>query len=187
MATLDTGKNGFFTQKRVGRRGKLFKMIKIRSMRPVKGFSTNVTTKKDPRISKIGAFFRQTKLDELPQLFNVLIGRMSFVGPRPDVPGYADKLEEEDRIMIELRPGITGPASIFFKDEEEILANQNNPQQFNDEVIWPSKVEINKWYYRNYRFIDDIQYILMTVIKLNQEQKMNQFTEMYNRIKLSKS
>src|SRR5690606_28446824 len=140
VSWLDTGISGFFKQERVGMHGRVFKVIKIRSMRPVKGINTSVTTDKDPRISKIGRFWRKTKIDELPQLWNVLVGEMSFVGPRPDVPGFADKLEGEERLILSIRPGITGPASLRFKNEEEILAAQPDPERYNREVIWPEKV-----------------------------------------------
>ncbi|SFW65230.1 Sugar transferase involved in LPS biosynthesis (colanic, teichoic acid) [Sinomicrobium oceani] len=163
LAYIDTGLSGFFKQERVGRDGRLFKVIKIRSMRPVSGVNTSVTTDKDPRISKIGRFWRKTKIDELPQLWNVLMGNMSFVGPRPDVPGYADKLEGEDRLLLSIRPGITGPASIKFKNEEEILASQQDPEKYNREVIWPEKVKINLEYIKDYSLFRDIGYIFKTV------------------------
>lgn len=163
LAYIDTGLSGFFKQERVGKNGRLFKVIKIRSMRPVTGVNTSVTTDKDPRISKTGRFWRKTKIDELPQLWNVLVGNMSFVGPRPDVPGYADKLEGKDRLLLSIRPGITGPASIKFKNEEEILAAQKNPEKYNREVIWPEKVRINLEYIENYSLLKDIGYILKTV------------------------
>ena len=163
LVYLDTGLNGFFKQKRVGKNGLLFNVVKLRSMRPVDSVTTTITTDKDPRISNFGRFLRKTKLDELPQLWNVLIGKMSFVGPRPDVPGYADQLLDEDRIILTIRPGITGPASLAFRDEEELLAKQYNPQQYNDEVIWPEKVRINKEYIKNYSLLTDIQIIWKTV------------------------
>lgn len=163
LAYLDTGLNGFFKQQRIGKDGQLFNVIKLRSMRPLENVTTTVTTDKDPRISNFGRFLRKTKLDELPQLWNVLIGKMSFVGPRPDVPGYADQLQGEDRIILSVRPGITGPASLAFKDEEDLLAAQKNPQQYNDEVIWPKKVAINKDYIKNYSLITDIRIIWKTI------------------------
>jgi len=112
IAAFETKSNGFYIQKRVGRNGKLFKLIKIKTMKPHDGIKTTVTTKNDARITKWGMFFRKTKLDELPSLWNVLMGDMSLVGPRPDVPGYADKLVGKDRRILELRPGITGPANL---------------------------------------------------------------------------
>ena len=115
------------------------------------------------RCAEIGKFFRKTKIDELPQLQNVLIGKMSFVGPRPDVPGYADKLEGDDRIILTVRPGITGPSSMKYKDEEELLEKQDDPRGYNDNVIWPDKVIINREYIRNWSFKKDIAYIIKTV------------------------
>ena len=163
VASFETKSNGFFVQKRVGKDGKLFSVFKIKSMKKVAGVDTTITSVNDVRITKSGMFFRRTKIDELPQLFNVLVGDMSFVGPRPDVEGYADKLKGEDRVIISIRPGITGPASIKYKDEEEILAKQKNPTWYNDHVIWPDKVKINKEYIKNYSFKKDIKYILQTI------------------------
>ncbi len=163
VASLETKSNGFFVQKRVGKDGKLFSVFKIKSMKKVAGVDTTITSVNDVRITKSGMFFRRTKIDELPQLFNVLIGDMSFVGPRPDVSGYADKLEGEDRVILSIRAGITGPASIKYKDEEEILAKQDNPIGYNDNVIWPDKVKINREYIKNYSFKEDIKYILQTI------------------------
>lgn len=163
IAGRDTGLSGFFRQTRVGKNGKLFKVLKIRSMRPVEGVETTVTTDHDPRISKVGRFWRKTKIDELPQLWNVFVGDMSFVGPRPDVPGFADKLEGEDRLLLTIRPGITGPATVKYKKEEEILAVQSNPEEYNREVIWPDKVKINVNYIKNYSLFKDIRYIGETI------------------------
>ena len=163
IATIETKSFGLFRQKRVGKDGKLFNVFKIKTMKPVEGMDTTVTTANDMRITKNGKFFRKTKVDELPQLFNVLFGSMSFVGPRPDVEGYADKLEGEDRVILSVRPGITGPASIKYRNEEEILAQQDNPKEYNDKVIWRDKVKINKEYITNWSFRKDIEYILKTV------------------------
>ncbi len=163
IASFETKSNGFFVQKRVGKDGKLFSVFKIKSMKKVAGVDTTITSVNDVRITKSGMFFRRTKIDELPQLFNVLVGDMSFVGPRPDVEGYADKLKGGDRVILSIRPGITGPASIKYKDEEEILAKQKNPTWYNDNVIWPDKVKINKEYIKNYSFKKDIKYILQTI------------------------
>jgi len=163
VASIETKSFGLFMQKRVGKNGKLFNVFKIKTMKPVKGLNTTITTANDMRITKNGKFFRNTKIDELPQLFNVLFGSMSFVGPRPDVEGYADKLEGEDRVILSVRPGITGPASIKYKNEEAILAKQSNPKKYNDEVIWVDKVEINKEYIKNWSLKKDIEYILKTV------------------------
>lgn len=164
IAWRDTGLSGFFKQRRVGKNGKLFKVVKIRSMKPIDGIETTVTTDKDPRISKVGRFWRKTKIDELPQLWNVLLGQMSFVGPRPDVPGFADQLQGEERLLLTIRPGITGPATIKFKNEEELLAAQPNPEQYNKEVIWPEKVKINIDYIKNYSLLTDLKLIFKTVL-----------------------
>ncbi len=158
--------SGFFTQRRVGRGGKIFNIIKIKTMSSKVDFKTNVTTKNDPRITPLGRIFRKTKIDELPQLINVLKGDMSFVGPRPDVKELIDSIPEEEReIFLSIRPGITGPATIKYRNEEEILATVEDSQRYNDEVIFPNKVEINIDYIRDYSFIKDIQYILQTVFK----------------------
>ena len=163
VASFETKSNGFFIQKRVGRNGNIFNVIKIKSMKKVQGVDTTITSSNDVRITKSGKFFRDTKIDELPQLINVLLGDMSFVGPRPDVPGYADKLEGEDRIVLSIRPGITGPASLKYKNEEEILASQSDPKWYNDNIIWPDKVKINKEYIKNWSLKQDIEYIIKTV------------------------
>ncbi len=163
VATYETKSNGFFIQKRVGRNGKIFNVIKIKTMKKVEGVDTTITSSNDVRITKSGKFFRDTKIDELPQLINVLLGDMSFVGPRPDVPGYADKLEGEDRIVLSIRPGITGPASLKYKNEEEILASQSDPKWYNDNIIWPDKVKLNKEYIKNWSLKKDIEYIIKTV------------------------
>ena len=162
-ASIDTRSNGFFIQQRVGRKGRLFKVVKIKTMRPIKSIDTTITAENDPRITKLGAFFRKTKIDELPQLWNVLLGQMSFVGPRPDVPGYADKLTGEQRVVLSIRPGITGPATLKYKNEEALLAAQSDPKKFNDEVIFPDKVKINMEYIQNYSFKQDLRYIVQTI------------------------
>jgi lipopolysaccharide/colanic/teichoic acid biosynthesis glycosyltransferase len=164
-ASIDTRSNGFFIQARVGKSGKLFKVIKIKTMRPTKQPGTTVTKRGDPRITRLGAFFRRTKIDELPQLWNVLIGQMSFVGPRPDVPGFADKLTGDEREVLKLRPGITGPATLKYRDEEKLLAAQSDPEKYNREVIFPDKVRINLDYMRNWSLRKDISYIWQTVFK----------------------
>lgn len=164
LASLDTRKNGFFTQDRVGRDGRVFRVIKIRTMRDVPGMDTTVTTGTDRRITRLGRLWRKTKIDELPQLINVLKGDMSFVGPRPDVPGYADRLEGEDRIVLSVRPGITGPATLKYRNEENLLAEQENPRQYNDEVLWPDKVRLNREYVRNWSFGTDFRYIWKTIV-----------------------
>lgn len=152
-----------FKQKRVGRNGRLFTMYKFRSMTVEHGGSS-VSVAGESRITPLGAKLRHYKLDELPELWNVLIGDMSFVGPRPDVPGYADQLKGKDREVLKLRPGITGPASLKYRDEEDLLAKQSDPQKYNDEVIFPDKVRINLYYLHHYSFIKDIEMIFCTVL-----------------------
>lgn len=152
-----------FKQRRVGRFGKLFTMYKFRSMTVGHGGSS-VSVAGESRITPLGAKLRHYKLDELPELWNVLIGDMSFVGPRPDVPGYADQLKGNDREVLRLRPGITGPASLKYRDEEDLLAKQANPQKYNDEVIFPDKVRINLYYLHHYSFLKDMEMILCTVL-----------------------
>jgi len=164
IASIETKSFGLFIQKRVGRNGKLFNVFKIKTMRSVEGVESTVTTSNDMRITKCGKFFRETKIDELPQLFNVLFGNMSFVGPRPDVEGYADKLEGEDRVILTIRPGITGPASLKYKNEEALLEEQSNPKLYNDTVIWPDKVAINRAYIKHWSLNNDINYIIKTII-----------------------
>lgn len=164
-AAISTRANGFFVQTRVGMHGRTFKLLKLRSMRNRADFQTTVTTRQDPRITKVGALLRKTKMDELPQLWNVLVGDMSLVGPRPDVPGFADQLVGDDRIVLSIRPGITGPASLEFRDEEELLSKQAEPELYNREVIWPRKVELNKDYVANYSFWKDLGYIWRTVAR----------------------
>ncbi len=165
IASIDTKSNGFFYQNRIGKNGLPFRVIKIKTMyNPTKSEQRSaITANVQTKISKSGSIFRKYKLDELPQILNILSGNMSFVGPRPDVPGYADCLQGEDRIVLKLKPGITGPASIKYKNEEKILAAQTNPQEYNDTIIWPDKVKINKTYYNNYTFSKDIKYILQTI------------------------
>lgn len=152
-----------FVQQRVGRNGVLFKCHKFRSMTTIHGGSS-VSVAGEARITQLGAKLRKYKLDELPELWDVLIGNMSFVGPRPDVPGYADQLQGEDRIILSLRPGITGPATLKYRNEEELLATVENPVQYNNEVIYPDKVRINRYYAEHYSFMDDLKMIFCTVL-----------------------
>jgi len=165
IAAINTNSYGLLAQKRIGKNGNPFMLYKLKTMRDVDEASTFITTANDKRVTTFGRFLRKTKLDELPQLWNVLIGKMSFVGPRPDVSGYADQLQGDDKIILSVRPGITGPASLAFRDEEELLAEQEDPQQYNDEVIWPEKVRINKDYIRNYSLLKDIKLIFKTVLE----------------------
>jgi len=163
LASIDTRRNGFFTQERVGQDGRIFRVIKIRTMREVSGMNTTVTTGLDRRITSLGRFWRRSKIDELPQLFNVLKGDMSFVGPRPDVRGYADALEGEDRVVLTIRPGITGPATLKYRDEEAILAEQEDPERYNNEVLWPDKVRLNREYVESWSFGRDLFYLWQTI------------------------
>ncbi|RGN32608.1 sugar transferase [Bacteroides oleiciplenus] len=151
-----------FKQKRVGKHGRLFTMYKFRSM-TVRHSGSSVSVKGESRITPLGVLLRKYKLDELPELWNVLIGDMSLVGPRPDVPGYADKLQGEDRRMLLLKPGITGPASLKYRNEEELLAQQEDPQKYNDEVLFPDKVRINIEYLDHWSFWNDIKIIIYTI------------------------
>ena len=164
VSSFETLSNGIFIQQRVGRGGKLFNVFKIKTMKTVAGINTTVTSSGDVRITKSGIFFRKTKIDELPQLWNVLIGQMSFVGPRPDVPGYADRLQGKDRRILSIRPGITGPAQLAYRGEEDILVFKNDPVKYNDEVIWPDKVRINREYIEDYSFFKDFYYIWKTIV-----------------------
>ena len=153
-----------FKQQRLGRNGKLFTMYKFRSM-SVNHSGSSVSVAGESRITPLGAKLRKYKLDELPELWNVLKGDMSLVGPRPDVPGYADRLQGEDRLVLKLRPGITGPASLKYANEEEILAQVADPRRYNDEVIFPDKVRINLDYYYNRTFCGDIRLIFQTIFR----------------------
>ena len=171
------GGPAFFVQKRVGKGGKLFNCHKFRTM-TVKHNGSTVSVAGDSRITPFGAVLRHYKLDELPGLWDVLIGNMSFVGPRPDVPGYADKLTGDDRDVLKLRPGITGPATLKYRLEDEMISDyvakrqaegdkrpmQEIATEYNDKVIYPDKVRINCYYYRNYSFWKDIEIIFATVL-----------------------
>lgn len=156
----------FFVQKRVGKGGVLFKCHKFRSM-VINHGGNSISVVGEVRITPFGAKIRHYKIDELPELWDVFIGNMSFVGPRPDVPGYADKLQGKDREILKLKPGITGPASLKYRNEEELLAKHDNPKEYNDTVIFPDKVRINLYYLNHYSFIKDIQIIICTVLGKN--------------------
>ncbi len=153
-----------FIQKRIGKHGRVFNAVKFRTMYTDSEDRGSITSSVDKRITPVGRILRRYKLDELPQLVNVLFGNMSFVGPRPDVPGYADSLTGEERRLLELRPGITGPATIFFRNEEELLSRAKDYKRYNDKVIWPAKVKINLRYLENYSIFSDIGYILITIL-----------------------
>ena len=174
------GGPAFFVQKRVGKNGKLFNCHKFRTM-TVNHNGSTVSVAGDSRITPFGATLRHYKLDELPGLWDGLIGNMSFVGPRPDVPGYADKLEGADRDVLKLRPGITGPATLKYRLEDEMISEyvkkkqaegDSRPMQviateYNDNVIYPDKVRLNCYYYRHYSFFKDIEKIVTTALNFN--------------------
>ena len=162
IATISTKRFGLFVQTRVGRHAKLFKIFKIRTMKHPND-ENFITLRDDARLSAFGKMIRKYHLDELPQIFNVLKGDMSFVGPRPDVAGYADLLQGGDRIILSVRPGITGPATIKFKNEEVLLAQQIDPLKYNDSVIWQEKVRMNKEYIKNWTFLGDLNFIFKTI------------------------
>lgn len=167
----------FFTQTRVGKDGKLFQIHKFRTMSNEKEVS-HIAYPNRARVTPLGAQLRRRKLDELPELWDVFIGRMSFVGPRPDVPGYADLLQGDDRVVLEMRPGITGPATLKYRDEERLIEayvrdakakGDPRPEDeialwYNDAVIYPDKVQINKDYYWNYSLWVDLKLLLKTVL-----------------------
>ncbi len=163
-SALVHGGSGFYVQRRVGRHGAAFPLLKLKTMRDGTGFDTTVTTASDPRITTLGRFLRKTKLDELPQFVNVLLGHMSLVGPRPDVPGFADRLTGTDRIILSVAPGITGPATLAYRNEEALLAAQKDPERYNREVIYPDKVRINRAYVEDYVFWRDFVYLWRTLV-----------------------
>jgi lipopolysaccharide/colanic/teichoic acid biosynthesis glycosyltransferase len=163
LIRLDGDGPGIYKQVRIGKDGNRFTMLKLRTMHSSSASETTVTTSNDPRITGLGRILRRTKLDELPQFANVLKGDMSLVGPRPDVPGFADLLEGEERIILSVRPGVTGPATLAFRHEELLLGNQTDPERFNREVLFPAKVKMNLQYLHNWRFRDDIRYLWLTV------------------------
>lgn len=156
ISKIFIGGNGFFKQKRVGQYGKLFTIYKIETIHPKEA------KKESPTISKLGQLIRKYKIDEFPQFWNVLEGTMSFVGPRPDLPGFADELEGEAKVILSVKPGITGPATLYFRNEETVLKAQENPEIYNREVIWPQKIVLNIQYVKEYCFIKDIQYLFKT-------------------------
>jgi lipopolysaccharide/colanic/teichoic acid biosynthesis glycosyltransferase len=168
-ATLETRQNGLFRQVRIGRDGTPFEVLKLRTMRAVDGIDTTVTTRHDVRITRSGAWMRRLKIDELPQLVNVLRGEMSLVGPRPDVPGFADRLQGGDRVILTVRPGITGPAALAYRHEEAILAEVPDPETYNREVIWPDKVRINRAYVEQYRLRSDLAWLVRTVRSISEQ------------------
>jgi lipopolysaccharide/colanic/teichoic acid biosynthesis glycosyltransferase len=164
MVRLSSRGPVLFRQQRVGRYGRLFTCVKFRTMYAAANQGNTVTTAGDSRITPLGRWLRRCKLDELPQLWNVLTGDMSLVGPRPDVPGYADMLQGDARRILDLRPGITGPATLAFRNEEDLLARATDPKKCNDEVIWPEKVRLNLDYIDHWSFWRDIGYIAATLL-----------------------
>ena len=177
VKTKMPGGPAFFCQKRVGKDGKLFTCHKFRTM-TMNHSGSSVSVAGDSRITPFGAKLRHYKIDELPELWDVLIGNMSFVGPRPDVPGYADQLQGDDRVVLKLRPGITGPATLKYRLEDEMISayvaerqaagdtrdSQEIAVEYNDNVIYPDKVRLNKYYYEHYSFWKDIEMIFATVL-----------------------
>lgn len=156
------GASVLFIQQRIGQNARLFRMYKFRTMQ-ISHSGSSVSVAGENRITPLGAVLRRYKLDELPELWNILKGDMSLVGPRPDVPGYADQLKGNDRKVLQLRPGITGPASLKYRDEEELLAKVDDPQKYNDEVIYPDKVKINLKYLDQYNYWLDLRILFCTV------------------------
>lgn len=163
VATLNCRTNGLFRQTRIGRNGEPFRVLKIRTMRDGRDGYSTVTARGDRRITRSGALMRALKIDELPQLINVLRGEMSLVGPRPDVPGFADVLVGADRIVLSVRPGITGPAALAYRSEEVLLAGIADPERYNRNVIWPDKLRLNREYVEHYSFLTDMRCLLATV------------------------
>ena len=163
VSAWQSGGNGFFIQKRVGRHGRQFSLFKIKTMYDDRHGTRSPVTTGGMELLPAGAWMRRHRIDELPQLLHVLLGQMSLVGPRPDVPGYADRLHGEERLILRLRPGITGPATLKFRDEEQLLAMSGDPVRYNDEVIWPEKVRLNLAYYYANNLLTDIGYVLRTL------------------------
>lgn len=161
---LETGEPGIFRQTRIGRGGQPFTIYKIRTMRTLDDTQSTVTVSGDARVTRVGAMLRRLKVDELPQLWNVLRGDMSFVGPRPDVPGYADRLPPQYQAILTMRPGITGPATLRYRDEEQILAQVEDPEWYNDNVLYVDKSRINLKYVTEYRFRYDLYYLAVTIL-----------------------
>jgi lipopolysaccharide/colanic/teichoic acid biosynthesis glycosyltransferase len=162
-ARLDTGQTGIFAQRRVGRNGRLFTLYKIRTMRHAGG--STVTTSTDSRVTTLGRWLRTSKVDELPQLVNVIRGDMSLVGPRPDVPGFADLLVGDERVVLAVPPGITGPASLHYRDEERLLSSVADPEAYNHDVVYPEKVRMNVDYVRRQSLATDLRYLGRTLLQ----------------------
>jgi lipopolysaccharide/colanic/teichoic acid biosynthesis glycosyltransferase len=178
MARWETKKSGIFRQKRVGLKGKEFFILKIRTMHVSPLFVSTVTTKHDPRITRLGRIFRRMKIDELPQLINVLRGDMSFVGPRPDVPELAFKLRNLAPEILTVRPGITGPASLKYRNEEELLSGQREPEWVNEHVIFFDKIQLNRQYISERDWWGDWKYILQTLVGTGERCSALEFEQM---------
>jgi len=161
LATLDTKHFGLFTQVRIGQHGRPFRILKIRTLRE----EPHRFGQLDASASVFGRFLRTHRLDELPQLFNVILGTMSFVGPRPDVPGFADCLSGADRIILKVKPGVTGPATLAYQHEAQLLLRAGDAENYNRSVIWPDKVKINKTYVKTWRFSLDLKFIFQLLFK----------------------
>ncbi len=163
IVRLTSAGPALYRHTRIGRHARPFRCVKFRTMYLDSDSQGSITTASDSRVTPVGRVLRKYKLDELPQLWNILRGNMSFVGPRPDVAGYADRLEGEQRRILDLYPGITGPATLRFRDEEMLLSRVADPKRYNDEVIFPEKVRLNLAYLENWSIWKDLGYILFTV------------------------
>jgi lipopolysaccharide/colanic/teichoic acid biosynthesis glycosyltransferase len=162
LASFDTGKIGLFKQERIGFLCKPFKIFKIRTIKGVDTQTVYISSVSD-NISKFGRFLRKYHLDEWPQLYNILIGDMSFVGPRPDLVGYADNLHPKDQLFLQVKPGITSPASLKYRDENKLLSQQKTPGEYYINILWPDKVKMNNNYVKNWSFFGDIKIIWLTI------------------------
>ena len=167
LIKLDSKGPVLFFQNRVGQYANIFQIIKFRTMHVIQTSNSTISISGDQRITRFGKILRKFKIDELPELVNIIRGEMSFVGPRPDVPGYADKLLGDDRKILELRPGITSLATLKYSNEEQFLSTQKNPKHYNDNIIFPDKVRMNLKYYKNHNIWLDIKIIFATVFRLN--------------------
>lgn len=164
LARRDTGESGIFSQERVGQHGQLFRIYKIRTMRSVEGVTTTATASGDIRITRLGSQLRRFKLDELPQLWNVVRGDMSLVGPRPDVLGYYDRLDPPWEVLLTLRPGVTSPTALRYRNEEDLLDEADDPDWYNDNVLFPAKVEENMQYLDSWSLWQDVRCLAATVV-----------------------
>jgi len=159
FSAIDTKEWGIFSQERIGKNARVFRIYKLRTLKNEPHYLGHL----DKSATNLGKWMRRYKLDEIPQIINVLVGDMSFVGPRPDIQGFADALMDEDRIVLKIRPGVTGPATIKYRNEEEILGMQDDPEKYNRTNIWPDKVEINKKYIENWSFYLDLKFIIKSI------------------------